>query len=208
MNALTTTERHDLDGLEAVVSQGLGTFRQVGEALAEIRGRKLYRGTHATWDDYLRGRWGLSRSYVGRLIQGAEIAGQLSPVGNPPDCEAQVRPLAALDDPDDRRDVWAEACAAAEAGRPTAAEVERITREALGGLSPGAKLAAAEREEDRLRARAEARRGAEAKDARAARVEQLVRRVRQAIRLARGLGGEGQAVEAALRTALRHAEAM
>src|SRR4051794_14835161 len=39
---LATGDREDLARLEAVVGRGLGTFLEVGLALAEIRDRRLY----------------------------------------------------------------------------------------------------------------------------------------------------------------------
>jgi hypothetical protein len=36
-------------------------FASVSDALREIRDRKLYRGTHATFEDYCRERWGLTQ---------------------------------------------------------------------------------------------------------------------------------------------------
>lgn len=54
---LTAAELGSLDGLEAIAHHGLGTYLQVGGALAEIRDRHLYRETHPSFEAYLRDRW-------------------------------------------------------------------------------------------------------------------------------------------------------
>ena len=63
-----------LNKLEAIVQRGLDTEVDVGHALAEISDTSLYRGTHQTFEAYLRDRWGMSRSRGHQLIQGAEHA--------------------------------------------------------------------------------------------------------------------------------------
>jgi len=59
-NSLNRTEIESLQRLEAVAQRGLGTYTDVGEALAEIRDAQLYRGTHPTFEAYLSDRWGIS----------------------------------------------------------------------------------------------------------------------------------------------------
>ncbi len=132
MSATTTTEgalepiimdeSHDLIALEKVIERGLETFVQVGEALAEIRDRKLYRIEHPTFDAYLDKKWSLSRSRACRLIQAAETV-KVLPTGNRPQTERQARPLATLP-PAQRVEVWEKAVAASPDGQPTAAEVK------------------------------------------------------------------------------------
>jgi hypothetical protein len=56
---LTPSEVDDLDRLEAVAQRGLGTYLQVGNALAEIRDRHLYRDSHPSFEAYVRERWGV-----------------------------------------------------------------------------------------------------------------------------------------------------
>jgi hypothetical protein len=126
--ALTPGEQLDLRALEQVVTSGLWTFIEVGEALLEIHDRKLYRATHSTWDAYLRGRWNLSRTYAHRLMQGAEVAGML-PTGNTPPSEGVARELAPLrDDPDQVREAWAEVVER-HGDSPTAAETRAVVNE-------------------------------------------------------------------------------
>jgi hypothetical protein len=54
---LTPAETADLTRLEAVAQAGVGTYLQVGSALAEIRERHLYRDRHPSFDAYVRERW-------------------------------------------------------------------------------------------------------------------------------------------------------
>lgn len=56
---LTPTEVENLDRLEAVAQEGLGAYVQVADALAEIRDRHLYRDSHASFEAYIRERWGV-----------------------------------------------------------------------------------------------------------------------------------------------------
>ena len=97
VDTLTMGERAYLGRLEQTIENGLQTYIDVGSALEEIRARKLYRGAHATFEDYCRDRWKISRIHAHRLIQAAELAANLLPMGNiPPDNERQARALAHL----------------------------------------------------------------------------------------------------------------
>jgi hypothetical protein len=66
--------QEDLVNLERAVRQGLQVFYRVGEALAEIRDRKLYK-QHGFTDfrDYLRDYWHMGKSKAYRLIDSAEV---------------------------------------------------------------------------------------------------------------------------------------
>ena len=66
---LTGPELENLLELELMVRQSLHAYLALGAALAEIRDAQLYRGTHATFEAYLRERWG-----VGDARRGAELA--------------------------------------------------------------------------------------------------------------------------------------
>lgn len=113
---LDTTEAEHLADCETIIAAGLASFVEVGEALADVRDRRLYRQTHGTFEDYCVERWGLSRNRAYRLIEGAEVAAVL-PIGNTlPANEAQARPLAPLrDDPEALASAWQAANEAAEA---------------------------------------------------------------------------------------------
>lgn len=57
---LTLAEIEDLDRCEAIAQHGLDSYVQVGNALAEIRDRHLYRGTHPSFESYVSARWGVN----------------------------------------------------------------------------------------------------------------------------------------------------
>jgi len=66
------------------VSGGLSTFYEVGQALLEIRERKLYRAAFSSWDAYCKLRWGFGRSQGYRLITAAILTDQRTAAGEPP----------------------------------------------------------------------------------------------------------------------------
>lgn len=93
---LLLDEQSRLDECETVIERGLGTFVEVGTALAEIRDSRLYRHQFKTFEDYCRARWGFSRRHSNRLIEAAEVVEQLGPIGPIPAItnEAQTRAIA------------------------------------------------------------------------------------------------------------------
>ncbi len=121
--SLTFAEKERLRTLEIKIADGLQTFVEVGNALLEVRDNTLYRDTFTTFEAYCRERWGMSRFYAHRLMGAATIAQNLLPIGNMPDAESQVRPLAGLP-PEQQREAWAVAVESAPAGRPTARQVQ------------------------------------------------------------------------------------
>lgn len=60
---------------ESVIERGQQTFVEVGQALAKIRDRRLFReaGYHS-FADYCQERWGFKRAYAYSLISGAEVS--------------------------------------------------------------------------------------------------------------------------------------
>jgi len=95
---LAAPEQVRLSELEQVIELGKRPFIEVGEALAEIRDGGLYRDSHATFEDYCRVRWDLSRKRAYDLTAAAEVAGGLSPIGDiaTPANEAVARELTPL----------------------------------------------------------------------------------------------------------------
>jgi hypothetical protein len=96
--ALSAGEQLDLTALETVVREGLATFIEVGQALAEIRDRRLYRASHATFEEYCHERWLLSRTRVYQLIDAANVGEVMSTMVDtqPPANERQARELATV----------------------------------------------------------------------------------------------------------------
>ncbi|MCK6629606.1 MAG: hypothetical protein L6R45_31065 [Anaerolineae bacterium] len=134
---LTTSEATRLAELETVIERGLQTFIEVGSALMEIRNSRLYRQTHATFEEYCQDRWDLRKSRTYQLMDAAEVVEnlksstivELSGGAIPlPINEAQARPLARLG-VDMQRQVWQKAVETAPQGRITARHVETIVRE-------------------------------------------------------------------------------
>jgi hypothetical protein len=92
--------------LEAVIKKYRQDFYAVGKALREIRdGRHYHKLTFKSFDSYVRLRWDMGRSHAYRLIEAACVIDNLSPIGDLPKNEAQVRPLTKLDAFSQRR-VW------------------------------------------------------------------------------------------------------
>ena len=70
---------------------------EAGAALATIRDTRLYRATHATFEDYCRARRGIARQTAYQLISAAGVVENVrNCVQTLPVNERQVRPLAAL----------------------------------------------------------------------------------------------------------------
>lgn len=121
--ALSKTGERRLATFEDVIEKGLGTFIQVGGALQAIRDERLYRAEHVNFDDYLRSRWNMSRTYAHRLIEATEIAEAL-PIGNKPQTESQARALAPIKDDPAAMDAVMDAAKTATNGKPTAEAIK------------------------------------------------------------------------------------
>jgi cobalamin biosynthesis Mg chelatase CobN len=129
MNELTIIEANRLTKLECQMERDQTAFVRYGNALLEIRESRLYRQSHATFEDYCLERWQLSKPYATRLIQSAKVASNLVPMGTiQPTSERQVRPIANLE-PKQQREVWQKAVETAPKGKVTAAHVERVKKE-------------------------------------------------------------------------------
>jgi hypothetical protein len=89
---LIDTERADLALAEAAIDSLRVAFWAAGKALQLIRDARLYRGTHATFEEYLIDRWDMQRAQAYRLIQAWPLAERLSPMGDKLS-ERQVREL-------------------------------------------------------------------------------------------------------------------
>lgn len=98
-DSLTEADRFALEQNEEIIAAGLKTFVDVGRALADIRGARLYRDTHGTFEAYCEQRWNLSRSLAYDTIAAAETAGALSAIADSPLPQnvGQARELRGLD---------------------------------------------------------------------------------------------------------------
>lgn len=113
---------------EQRIERGLKTFIDVGQALAEIRDSRLYKGTHGTFEDYCRDRWKMSDGRARQFMIAAETATNVAVEGLPaPTNEGQARALAAVPEPE-RAEVWRETVERTN-GKPTAAAVRAVQTE-------------------------------------------------------------------------------
>jgi hypothetical protein len=131
---LTAKERGRLEALERVVGKSLGSFIEAGQALLEIRDGRLYRESHASFEDYCRERWELGARRAYQLIDATAVAQIVcTTVHTYPANERQVRELAALrDEPQTMTAVWESARAmAAERERPVTAADVRAARKMI-----------------------------------------------------------------------------
>jgi hypothetical protein len=126
---LDETEKKRLQELEAIVAQGLQTFYEVGQALIEIRDRKLYRATHKTFEAYCQEKWSLTRPRAYQFMDASEVVQNLSTmVDKIPTNERQVRPLTKLPQTQ-QLEIWQKAIELAPNGIPTGAIVQRLVEE-------------------------------------------------------------------------------
>jgi hypothetical protein len=128
-SGLTAVERTRLRLCESVIEGGLAAFLEVGAALAEVKGSRLYRETHGTFADYCRDRWGMGKSRAYQLIDASAIVGEMSTTVDKPESEWPVRPLKKLP-PEERAGAWEEAVEVA-GGQPTQAQVEQVVESRL-----------------------------------------------------------------------------
>lgn len=106
--ALSPVQQTELDRLEKIIKGGWKTFLEVGEALALVRDKELYKGKYDSFEDYWRLELGYSRSYAYKLIDSAEVSKQLSPIGDngsKPLNEAQLRELISVPE-GKREEAW------------------------------------------------------------------------------------------------------
>ena len=128
--------------LDGVVRRGLGTFKEVGHALAEIRDRELWRaGGHASWAAYCHAVGGLTKSHANRLINSSEVASrllQVTPIGATLQTESQARPLCRLKTEELQITALSRALERASDGQPTARLLSDVVAELMADDSPPA----------------------------------------------------------------------
>ena len=130
--AVTLQESGDLVRLEKTIAQGLQTFVEVGEALADIRDRRLYRIEHATFADYCKVKWQMSDRRARQLMGASEVVADISKSGTTvPKTERQARPLTQLP-PGKRAEAWRAVAEASPIGAPTAKTVVAVVAKRTG----------------------------------------------------------------------------
>jgi hypothetical protein len=103
---LTDPERGRLVECERVISKGLGTFLEVGQALAEIYDNRLYRETHKGFKRYCKDVWGLGKTTAEQKINSYKVVRLLEEkmpaIAGTFSNEFQLRPITRLKGDDDR----------------------------------------------------------------------------------------------------------
>ena len=134
-------EARQLHECETVIREGLTTFMNVGAALATIRDHRLYREGFATFEEYCRAKWGMSKTHSNRLIAAASFAGDvMQPLGIANQVgEYTIRPLIGLPKFQARKALdKALAGVGGDAEKLTAKDLTTTIRE-MGIVRPGAK---------------------------------------------------------------------
>jgi hypothetical protein len=126
---LTLQEKLTLEHCEDVLKQHLSAFFEVGRALLEIRNKKLYRADFGTFEEYCETKWDMTKGHAYRLLHGAEVLTNLSPMGDfLPQNERQVRPLTNLE-PKVAAKAWKLAIEKASNGKLTSSIVKEAVAE-------------------------------------------------------------------------------
>lgn len=137
---LSAAEGQRLEQLEGVVRRGAQTFVEVGNALVEIKERKLYRNEERrTFEQYCKEVFDFSKSYASRQIKAAAVFENVANwqpfegevIDLKPANESQVRPLYDLP-AEQQRIVWKMATETAPDGKITASHVNKTARQYLG----------------------------------------------------------------------------
>jgi hypothetical protein len=125
---LTRSEDRRMNELEAVITRGLRAFFEAGQALGEIREKRLYRRTHDTFEEYCRARWDLTDSRARQLIAAAETVTLVTVGAGPaPASERVARELVPLRKrPEVLQAAWLEAVAQDPDGDPPAKDVRAV----------------------------------------------------------------------------------
>ena len=120
---ITLDERSRLYQLEETIRQGLNTFVDVGNALLEIRDKRLYRQEHSTFEEYCNKQWNFTKQRVYQLMDSASVIDTLKKstvVDFLPTSERQARPLASLE-PEEQVEAWKRVITSTPEGKITAA---------------------------------------------------------------------------------------
>ena len=108
-------------------------FYEAGLAFREIQEKRLYKlEGFKTFGNYLKEKWGKTRSHAYNLITAAVISEDLFPIISEkvplPTAQTHVRPLTKLK-PGERREVWRKACETAPNGKITEEHVKKVKSE-------------------------------------------------------------------------------
>ncbi|MBW4692217.1 MAG: hypothetical protein KME27_10670 [Lyngbya sp. HA4199-MV5] len=131
LTRLSENQRVEYGILKERFRKGMQGFWDGVQALQIIRGERLYREEYDSFEEFCQTDLNLSRDYAYMLMKAGEVYANLmlempTIVGILPESEAQLRPIAKANlAPEEQREAWAEAVAAA-GGKPTAAVVKAV----------------------------------------------------------------------------------
>lgn len=128
MTTLNVLENKSLRKLERTISDGLKSFVEVGQALAEIRDSRLYRESHKSFEAYCLDRWQFKRQRAYELIEASGVAERVSEISDTLPKESHAAELAALPT-EQQAEAWAEVTT--ETDKPTAAKVREVVERRL-----------------------------------------------------------------------------
>jgi len=138
LDKLTTGERRLLAQREKEIERSAHAFLDLGNALAEIQEKLLYRATHGTFEGYLTERWHMERSVAYQYIDAKRRYDLARPIAEKLKleftAESQLRELRGVDSAGDMKAVLQRAAKLVEADsdgikRPTAKVLARAVHE-------------------------------------------------------------------------------
>jgi Fe-S cluster biosynthesis and repair protein YggX len=133
-NLLSPVEKEERDNLERTVQQA---FFIAGKALKQLRDKRLYRETHATFESYVRDRFDFTKRAAYYLIDAHEVMNNLKSeqfvhtntgTNILPTKESQCRPLAKLP-PSRQREIWRDAVEKANGKVPSARIIKEVVNQ-------------------------------------------------------------------------------
>jgi len=132
---LDKTQQKKLADNEEVIEKFRKSGLEAGKALRVIRDERLYRQTHKTFEEYLKERWDIERTYGHYLITYAETVENVHNCEQIPETESQARPLTKLE-PEKQKKVWQKVVDwSKKTGKQiTAKVVEEVVKEETKGL--------------------------------------------------------------------------
>lgn len=129
---LSAKDKALLKQCEAKIERGLKHWTEVAEGLVTIRGQRLYRATHARFDDYIAERWGFSRNWANQMVRTYKIACTVSETGVPPVSQNSVISLEPIKDPTLQKKVWKQAVKESGGKAPTGGKVFDVANRIAG----------------------------------------------------------------------------
>jgi hypothetical protein len=136
---LTPAETEHLAKCEETIGKGIKTFKEVADALQDIRDQQLYRKKHKTFEEYCRNKWKFTARHANRLISAGGVVENLRSdqlVSSEriaiPDSESSARPLAKLTPP---QQMEAARIVAKKPGKHTAKQFAEAADEVVGKKS-------------------------------------------------------------------------